>query len=71
MKIALVQYNPIWEDKQANMNKLKEMLKSISGVELILFPEMSLTGFMMKSEEMSEGIHGESFRYFSSDLLSI
>ena len=66
MKIALVQYNPIWEDKQANMNKLKEMLKSISGVELILFPEMSLTGFMMKSEEMSEGIHGESFRYFSS-----
>lgn len=66
MKIALVQYNPFWEDKQANMKKLNEMLKSISEVELILFPEMSLTGFTMKSEVMAEGIHGESFRFFSS-----
>jgi predicted amidohydrolase len=65
MKIALVQYNPSWEDKEANMNKLKEMLGSISEVELILFPEMSLTGFTMKSEKMAEGIHGKSFRYFS------
>ena len=66
MKIALVQYNPFWEDKQANIKKLNEMLKNISEVELILFPEMSLTGFTMKSEVMAEGIHCESFRYFSS-----
>ena len=66
MKIALVQYNPFWEDKQANIKKLNEMLKNISEVELILFPEMSLTGFTMKSELMAEGIHGESYRYFSS-----
>jgi len=66
MKIAIVQYNPFWEDKRANMKKLSEMLKGISEVELILFPEMSLTGFTMKSELMAEGIHGESFRFFSS-----
>jgi omega-amidase len=66
MKIAMVQYNPFWEDKQANMKKLSEMLKGISGVELILLPEMTLTGFTMKSEEMAEGIQGESFRFFSS-----
>jgi omega-amidase len=65
MKIALVQYNPFWEDKQANKKKLKEMSNSISEAELIVFPEMSLTGFTMKSEEMAEGIQGDSFRYFS------
>jgi len=66
MKIALVQYNPVWEDKVANREKILSMTKSVEGVELFVFPEMSLTGFTMKSQEMSETIHSESFRFFSS-----
>lgn len=66
MKIALVQYNPAWEDKKANQEKVLSMIKNIEGVELFIFPEMSLTGFTMKSKEMSETIQGESFRFFSS-----
>jgi predicted amidohydrolase len=65
MKIALVQYNPTWEDKEANRNKIISLLNGIEGVELFVFPEMTLTGFTMKSEEMSETIQGESFRFFS------
>jgi len=66
MKIALVQYSPAWEDKEMNKKKILSLLQDIHGVELFIFPEMTLTGFTMKSKEMSETIQGESFRFFSS-----
>ena len=66
MKIALVQYSPVWEDKRVNKEKILYLLKDIERVDLIIFPEMSLTGFTMKSKEMAEGIQGDSFRFFSA-----
>ena len=66
MKIALVQYSPVWEDKEMNKKKILSLLQNIQGVELFIFPEMTLTGFTMKSKEMSETIQGDSFRFFSS-----
>ncbi len=66
MKIALVQYSPVWEDKEPNKNKILSMIENVEGVELFVFPEMTLTGFTMSSREMSETIQGESFRFFSS-----
>ena len=66
MKIALVQYSPAWEDKETNKKKIYSLVQDTNGVELFIFPEMTLTGFTMKSEEMSETIQGESFRFFSS-----
>jgi len=69
MKIALLQYNPVWEDKEVNKKKILSFINNIDGVELFVFPEMTLTGFTMKSNEMSETIHGESFRFFSKIAL--
>jgi predicted amidohydrolase len=66
MKIALLQYNPEWENKEANKKKILSMIKDIEGVELFIFPEMTLTGFTMKSNEMSETIHSDSYLFFSS-----
>lgn len=66
MKIALVQYSPKWEDKKVNKERILQILKDIGEVELIVFPEMTLTGFTMKSKEMSETINGDSFRFFSA-----
>ena len=65
MKIGLVQYNPIWEDKEANKEKLIQITSEGNDVELFIFPEMTLTGFTMKSESVGEGIQGDSFRFFS------
>lgn len=71
MKIGLVQYNPVWENKEANKQKLNSLLKDAAGdIDLLIFPEMSLTGFTMKSEEFAEGLQGESFNYFSQIALS-
>jgi len=66
MKIALVQYSPTWEDKESNKQKILSMINKVEGADLFIFPEMTLTGFTMKSKEMSETIQGDSFRFFSS-----
>lgn len=66
MKIALFQYSPDWEAKEANKEKVISLLNQVDEAELLIFPEMTLTGFTMKSKEMSETIHGDSFRFFSS-----
>lgn len=70
MKIGLVQYNPVWEDKEANKKKILEMLSGIEGVELLIFPEMTLTGFSMNPQKTGEGIGGQSFRFFSEFALN-
>ncbi len=71
MKIGLVQYNPVWEDKEANKEKILSLLKEEnSGVDLLIFPEMTLTGFTMKSDGFAEGIQGESFKFFSEFAIS-
>jgi predicted amidohydrolase len=49
MKIALVSLDQIWEDKTANRLKCHNFIEqaSQSGANLIVFPEMTLTGFSM------------------------
>jgi len=47
LKIATVSLNQIWENKKANLKECKNSIKSASkkGADLIIFPEMTLTGF--------------------------
>jgi len=47
MKIALISLNQIWEDKKVNLNRCKDIVKICKNynTELIIFPEMTLTGF--------------------------
>ncbi len=67
MKIGLLQYSPVWEDKEANKEKITSLLEEEnSDVNLLIFPEMTLTGFTMRSETYAEEIEGESFAYFAS-----
>jgi predicted amidohydrolase len=50
MRIGLFQYSPVWEDKEQNKKKILEILSSSkSNFDLIVFPEMTLTGFSMKT----------------------
>jgi predicted amidohydrolase len=66
MKIGLVQYSPVWEDKTASQKKINELIKNCKGkVDLLILPEMTLTGFTMNSKEMCEEPEGGSFQYFS------
>lgn len=47
MKIAICQSNIIFEDKEENISNALKLIKASSGADLILFPEMSFTGFSM------------------------
>jgi omega-amidase len=69
LKIGLVQYNPEWENKSENKRKISSLTKGINETDLLVFPEMTLTGFSMSAEKLSEEMQGDSF-YFFSELSS-
>ena len=56
MKIALYQMQSIWENKKENYLKLESKLKEMDDkkIDLFLLPEMSFTGFSMKTEVTKE-----------------
>lgn len=73
MKLHLVQYAPSWENKEENKQKLSSLIlnKIIRSdvPQLIILPEMTLTGFTMKSSSFSEEPEGETFNYYSEIAL--
>jgi omega-amidase len=56
VKIGLVQNNILWENKQFNLSASKEFFKKAKNLEidLLLFPELSFTGFTMNVEKLKE-----------------
>lgn len=68
MRIALGQTNIIWENKKANMEKCIDIIKNASKEksDIIIFPEMSLTGFTMNTDTMAEIFeNSETIKFFS------
>jgi omega-amidase len=65
LKIALGQMDITWMNKEQNKEKCMKFLQNSSelGMDLILFPEMSLTGFSMKVTEIGE-LKGETLAWF-------
>lgn len=70
MKIVTVSLNQIWEDKESNIRQIKDLMLDISQIhpDLVIFPEMTLTGFTMNAETMSEDLEQSSTISFFSKL---
>lgn len=66
LKIGLVQYSPVWEEPELTIQKIDKLLDSynLKDIDLLVFPEMSLTGFTSESQKFAEELDGVSFRYF-------
>jgi len=65
MKLGLVQYSPVWENQEESILKIEQLLKSSSlKFDLLIFPEMTLTGFTMQSGKFAEDIDGLGTKYF-------
>ncbi|WP_066048709.1 carbon-nitrogen hydrolase family protein [Robertmurraya korlensis] len=64
MKIALVQMKPVLHDKPKNLEMMHYHIQkaSLQKCQLILFPELVLTGYFTreKTKELAEDINGES-----------
>jgi omega-amidase len=55
MKISLVQFDIIWENRNANLEKLDNLLLPLKGsTDIIILPEMYTTGFSVNPESISE-----------------
>ena len=67
MKVALVSLNQVWEDKNSNRLKVSNCLQTIisRSIDLVIFPEMTLTGFTMHVEDHAECPEtSETVRFF-------
>ncbi len=60
MKLALFQMNVIWEDKDANLKKIKTLEFQIAGEkpDILILPEMFATGFSMNVKLVAEDLDG-------------
>src|SRR5659263_47592 len=68
MKIALVSLNQVWEDKLANQLKCQNYIEQAAKfeAELIIFPEMTLTGFSMNTKLIGEKPdESDTIKFFS------
>jgi len=69
MKIALVSLNQKWENKEANIERCKVLIKNAKSknADLVIFPEMTLTGYSMNIDYLCEDANdSESIKFFSN-----
>jgi predicted amidohydrolase len=60
LNISLVQSNPVWEDAPENMRRVENIIKNIPfAQDMVIFPEMFLTGFSMNVPKISEPMDGK------------
>ncbi len=66
MRVCLVQYDIVWEDKSANMERCESFFERAAEqvADLIIFSEMTLTGFSMDTS-LAELSDDSTCRFFS------
>jgi len=64
LKIALTQFDIVWQNPEANRKLLEAIITSInSNVDLIILPEMFTTGFTMDTVEHAEPLEGDTIMW--------
>lgn len=67
MKVAAVQHDIVWEDPEANFERLgpKVDQAAADGARLVVLAEMYSTGFSMASDQVAEAPDGPSVRFLA------
>lgn len=68
MKVAAIQYDIVWNNREANFTRLTPLLQQAKtlGAQFVVVPEMFSTGFIVDSETIGEPINGPSATYLST-----
>lgn len=67
MKIALIQAPLVWENPKENRRYFEDKINSIpEEIDLVVLPEMFLTGFTMNPENVAEIMGGETISLLKS-----
>ncbi len=67
MKVALIQFNSAWEDRQTNFERAEMFIKQASQetCDIIVFPEMFNSGFSRNVDLIAEDENGETAVFLS------
>lgn len=67
LNIAVFQYDQVWENPSANLEKLDEMLNDLAdNIDLVILPEMFTTGFSMNVSHLAETMEGNTLSWMKS-----
>ena len=68
MKVAAIQHDIVWEDPEANHERLRPMVAAAAagGARLVVLTEMFATGFSMNVEKTAEAVDGPSTEFLLS-----
>ena len=69
IRVAIVQFTPVYGDKSSNIRVLAELLAGVDA-DLIVLPELCTTGYFFTSKQelalLAEGVDGEVSRRFGA-----
>ncbi len=66
LKLAVVQFDPAWEDAATNRSRLDRMLQAIdSPIDIVVLPEMFSTGFTMNAASIAEPMDGPTIDWMA------
>lgn len=66
LRVAGIQHNIVWKNKQANFDALSKTMEGLA-VDLIVLPEMFQTGFCFDKEELAEEMaHSETLEWLKA-----
>jgi len=64
LALTIIQTDLSWENKAANLQRLKEKINAIEeSTEIVVLPEMFTTGFSMQPEVFAETMEGETVHW--------
>jgi predicted amidohydrolase len=72
LTVSLVQFDPVWEDKKENMRRVDLLLNNLPfAQDIVVFPEMFLTGFSMNISSIGESMNGEMVSWMKNTAKSL
>ena len=68
MKIAVIQHDIVWENREANFAALTPLIEEAAnnGANLVLLSEMFSTGFVVDNHQIGEPVDGPSSQFLSA-----
>jgi len=72
LNISGIQYDIVWENRDANFKIIERFLKEIpSTTDIVLLPEMFTSGFSMNIEQLAESMDGETVKWMQEKAKSL
>lgn len=65
LKIGILQFDQVWQDKNANFERIDSFLKETRELDILLLPEMFHTGFSMELSLADDWKNSEGLRYLN------